>query len=100
MEVFVVVETFVRVVYIYKYSNWQLKCCDPWQLHKKTVAYIYLRTISEFEADTFNNLFKLSGELSVKPGLKLCYDCFNACSSSQSSVHSELSEQSQDEVDK
>ena len=69
-------------------------------MHKKTVAYKYLRTIIEFEADTFNNLLKLSGELSVKPGQKLCYDCFNACSSSQSSVLSELSELSQGEVDK
>ena len=69
-------------------------------MHKKTVVYKYLRILSEFEADTFNNLLKLSGELSVKPGQKLCYDCFNACSSSQSLVHSKLSELSQGEVDK
>ena len=29
-------------LYINKYSNWQLKCCDPWQLHKKQ----YLTNIS------------------------------------------------------
>ena len=67
---------------------------------KKTIAYKYLRSISEFEAYAANNLLKLSGGLSVKPGQKFCYDCFNACNSSQSSVHSEYSEQNRGEVDK
>ena len=47
-----------------------------------------------------NNLLKLSGELSVKPGQNFCYNCFNACNSSQSSVHFEHSKQNRGDVDK
>ena len=47
-----------------------------------------------------NNHLKLSGELSVKPGQNFCYDCFNACNSSQSSVHFEHSKQNRGDVDK
>ena len=83
-------------LYINKYSNWQLKCCDPWQLHKKTISYKYLKALSEIEAKAINTLLKLSGKFFIKPGQKLCYDCFNACDSSQSS---ELSEQNRDDVD-
>ena len=84
-------------LYINKYSNWQLKCCDPWQLHKKTISNKYLKALSEIEPNAVNTLLKLSGKFSIKPGQKLCYDCFNACNSSQSS---EPSEQSRDDVDK
>ena len=45
-----------------------------------------------------NNLLKLAGEHSVRPGQKLCYDCFNTCN--QPSVHSEISDVSQGEADK
>ena len=34
-------------LYINKYSIWQLKCCDPWQLHKKTISYKHLNALSE-----------------------------------------------------
>ena len=82
---------------MHKYRNWELKCCDPWELHKKSIAYKYLKTLSEFGADAVDTLLKLSGVYSIKSGQKLCYDCFNACNSSQSSEHSE---QIQDDIDK
>ena len=84
-------------LYINKYSNWQLKCCDPCQLHKKTISYRYLKALSKIEANAVNTLLKLSGKFSIKPGQKLCHDSFYACNSSQSS---EPSEQNRDEVDK
>ena len=56
--------------------------------------------ISEFEAVMVNNLLKLSGEHSVRLDQKLCYYCFNACSSSQPPVQSEISDVSQGEADK
>ena len=66
-------------------------------MHKKTISNKYLKALSETEANAVNTLLKLSGEFSIKPGQKLCYDCFNACNSFQSS---EPSEQNRDDVDK
>ena len=33
-------------MYIHKYSNWQVTCRDPIQLHNKRVAYKYLKTLN------------------------------------------------------
>ena len=46
-----------------------------------------------------NNLHKLSDELSIKPGQKLCYDCFNAFNSPVYSSHSNTTFEIRDELD-
>ena len=43
-------------MYIHKYSNWQVTCRNPTQLHKKIVAYKYLKTLNFSEAQAVNNL--------------------------------------------
>ena len=46
-----------------------------------------------------NSLHQLSDELSIKPGQKLCYDCFNAFCSPVYSSHSDTTLEIRDELD-
>ena len=46
--------------YITKYSDWQLQCCNPWKLHKKSVSYRSVKTIALSDTDKFNAFFEKS----------------------------------------
>ena len=57
---------------------------DTWQLHQKKICYKYLKILNCSKAQAVNELHKLSDELSIKPGQKLCHDCFNVSNSAYS----------------
>ena len=65
---------------------------------QEKIYYKYLKTLSCSEAQAVNELHKLSDELSIKPGQKLCHDCFNA-SNSAYSTHLNLTPVDRNELD-
>ena len=84
-------------LYIKKYAFLQKSCCESTAKHKKQV----LSSLKTLDEDAAAYVSKITG-VSVKPGQKLCYNCFKALrkfEKSQSETEGESQQQPETESD-